>query len=359
MQSSAASPGRASSPWTELAERADSNSRQRPAAEPDRGEEPREARFERSLEQQRQAAQGQRQASRRESREGERDPERRAEDPSSEQVTAFVQTQALTTPEAPRQAEPAPAVIPAAAEALQPAAPSAEVRTTPGTPAGLITGAPADSAGPLAQTPGSLPATPGLGGEIVASAPQRGEAGPAAATAAAERVGPGAPLPAQSRPEAPPTPAPAAAQPSAEAPASSEPLQLEGLRLEIDPDQRNARLELEPAELGRVSVQLELRAKSVRALLRVESKEALEALRNQLPELRQAFEARGLAVQQLELSFDPRGAASGQRSPDEAPTSPRRQRLRISAATPNEPHQPAPLSPTPRPVRPGGIDTLA
>ena len=375
MQSSAASPDSAASPWTELAERADSISRPRPAGGPERAEDPRAARFERALEQQRAGTAGQRQATRGEEWDRGRPGEQRSEDPSSPRTSGFVEAQVLTPAPSP---EPSPATAFAPAPAFAPATgfspapsewepvPVETLQRRPSNPeistdSAALTGysSPLEGAGgsAAAETPGRLSATPGLAEEIVVSAPQHAETGPSAATSAAERLGPAAP--AQNRPEAPATPPPAATQASPAASAPSESLQLDGLRLEIDPDQRHARLELEPAELGRVSVQLELRAKSVRALLRVESREALEALRNQLPELRQAFEARGLAVRELELSFDPRGAASGQRSPDEAPSSPRRQRLRISAAEPSEPRQPALLPTTPRPVRPGGIDTLA
>lgn len=351
MQSSASSPGRASSPWTELAERPDSSSRQRSIVDGRARPEPNQERFERSLEQQRQAA-------RSVAREVEREPDRRPAGKPEAEGGEPVQAQALTAPQAPAPAPAAPQ-NPGADGAASPAldvAQGPELRTAPEAllaplqpPASVP---PAPSAGPA----GAPAVASGLPSEIVAGAPQRPEPG-SLPTGLAERAAAPVQGPAPARSEAPAAPPPP--QGSPEVPAPSETLQLEGLRLEIDPDQRHARLDLEPAELGRVSVELELRAKSVRALLRVESKEALEALRNQLPELRQAFEARGLSVQELELSLDSRGADSGQRSPDQAPPPARRQRLRIGALTPSEQRLSALPAQSPRPVRPGGIDTLA
>lgn len=352
MQSSASSPGRVSSPWTELAERADTSSRQRPVLDGRPDPRPREERFERSLEQQRQAARmparnGEKQAARGSERESEAERGEGRDD---------VQTQALTVPAGP---PPAAAKTPppeAGSNVVPEAAQGPELRTAPE----ALLAPPQTTAGAPAAPSGMLPGVPqtaaGQNAEIVAGAPQRPEPG-SLPTGLAERAAAPVQGPAPARAEAPAAPPPT--QHSPEAPAPRETLQLEGLRLEIDPDQRHARLDLEPAELGRVSVELELRAKSVRALLRVESKEALEALRNQLPELRQAFEARGLSVQELELSLDSRGADSGQRSPDQAPPPARRQRLRIGALTPSEQRLSALPAQSPRPVRPGGIDTLA
>ena len=120
MQSSAAAPGRAQSPWTEPVERPDSSSRQRSSGEAGLPEDAREQRFERSLEQQRQAARGA-------SREAQRDTERPTEQRPESKAFEAVQAQALTVAVAPVNPMPAkPAVQPQIEVALS-ALPGAEV----------------------------------------------------------------------------------------------------------------------------------------------------------------------------------------------------------------------------------------
>lgn len=221
----------------------------------------------------------------------------------------------------------------------------AEVPTAANSLAAAVPGAPTASLGTEQQPSGPTP---------VASSGTN----PASSSPAALAALPSAPPPTEVEPAGPIAPPPPAAEPALEGTTSN--VQIEALRLELDADGRQARLELEPAELGRVAVQLELRAKSVRAVLRVESKHALEALQNQMPELRQAFEARGLSVAGIELRFEQGNAQGGSRSHEQQqPPTPRRYSLRVAASrSPVTPLGSLPL-PNSQLSRAGGVDTLA
>jgi flagellar hook-length control protein FliK len=83
---------------------------------------------------------------------------------------------------------------------------------------------------------------------------------------------------------------------------------LRQVRVSISPEMRQATIQLSPLELGRISIRISLHEGRVSAHVRAERPEALEALQRHMPELRAAFEARGLQAQefQLSLGFDGR-----------------------------------------------------
>ena len=80
---------------------------------------------------------------------------------------------------------------------------------------------------------------------------------------------------------------------------------------------RQAVIRLHPAELGRVSIHIEVRDHGVEAVVRAERRETLVALDHHLPELRAHLASSGLDVRdiQLSLGFDER---SNPRSDDDA-----------------------------------------
>jgi hypothetical protein len=318
------------------------------------------SRFDRALEEQRSGARLEGRRSSAESADTDKALDRPREDVQPEDWTnaaAMVQAPAPPAPpprpsghgvaEPEFSAQPAPSASagPGASPELLPALLPAEGPAAASPLTLAVQGTPAASPGAELQLAGTTP--------VASGGPSSANAAPPALAAL-----PSAPPPPEIESAGPIAAPPAAAEPALEGTTSN--VQIEALRLELDADGRQARLELEPAELGRVAVQLELRAKSVRAVLRVESKHALEALQNQMPELRQAFEARGLSVAGIELRFEQGTAQGGGRSHEQQqqPTH-RRYSLRVAASrSPVTPLGSLPL-PNPQLSRAGGVDTLA
>jgi len=81
---------------------------------------------------------------------------------------------------------------------------------------------------------------------------------------------------------------------------------LEQVRMFVHPGLRRATLELSPANLGRIDVQITFERGEVAAHLVVEAVDTYEALQRHMPELRASLERGGLDVGQLELSFGAR-----------------------------------------------------
>jgi flagellar hook-length control protein FliK len=86
---------------------------------------------------------------------------------------------------------------------------------------------------------------------------------------------------------------------------------LDRIRLNLRPEQGRATIQLEPRELGRVTIDLTVRAGRVEARLLAEQPEALATLESHVPELRAMFEQRGIDPQNLHLSFGMAGHESG------------------------------------------------
>jgi flagellar hook-length control protein FliK len=87
---------------------------------------------------------------------------------------------------------------------------------------------------------------------------------------------------------------------------------LEQVRFFVQPGMRHATLELTPANLGRIDVDISVDRGELAAHLRVDAIDTYEALQRHMPELRASLERAGLDVTQLELSFGARGENASQ-----------------------------------------------
>lgn len=188
--------------------------------------------------------------------------------------------------------------------------------------AGLPIAPPVPVATPTAE--GTKPA----GGESKAAAPKDGAATPAAPTAPAgkppvEDAAPRQATPVTIQGEAPAAPqvetqragagrvsAPAAPQPTGPDPelmARAESI-LSQVKLRFSPGLRSATMNLNPAELGRIRIEIKVVAGGIRAEMRVETPEALAALERQLPELKTMFAQDGLELTEFDLGLASQGA---------------------------------------------------
>jgi len=79
---------------------------------------------------------------------------------------------------------------------------------------------------------------------------------------------------------------------------------LRQIRVHLHPGLREALIQLEPRELGRISIKVALRGEAAHAQLRVSKRSALEALERSLPELRAALERAGLGGGDVSLQLD-------------------------------------------------------
>lgn len=82
-------------------------------------------------------------------------------------------------------------------------------------------------------------------------------------------------------------------------------------RMQLNPGMKSALIELAPAELGRIRIEMKIDGGKLRAIVRAEKPEALAALEAHLPELRSALEQQGLVADDLDLGlgFDGDGDA--------------------------------------------------
>lgn len=78
---------------------------------------------------------------------------------------------------------------------------------------------------------------------------------------------------------------------------------LRQFRLQLHPALRAATIHLSPAELGRLSIRLDVRDAKVRATVRAERAETLKILEYHLPELEAAFAQQGLEVADFDLAL--------------------------------------------------------
>lgn len=78
---------------------------------------------------------------------------------------------------------------------------------------------------------------------------------------------------------------------------------LRQLRLELAGDRHEARLQLEPADLGRIAVRLALERGKLRAEVRAESSDTLAVLQRHVPELRAMLEARGVTAESFDFQL--------------------------------------------------------
>lgn len=231
--------------------------------------------------------------------------------------------------EAPRAtpgAAPAPAPVPEAARPAPVAAPAGAPAAGPAT-GSCASCAPASAS----ETPAQAPTAP-------TDAPA---APPAAAAAAGQaRAAPGAPPASEVRAAAPsleaPPPlarpvasgarAPATAAAPAEGPEAT-PLAraeaiLEQIRLHAAPGVRRLTLDLEPADLGRLSIQLALRSGRVTAIVRAEDARTLELLEQRSDELHALLDARGVRVDSLSFALGFSTPSARRSAPGARPSSP-------------------------------------
>lgn len=128
---------------------------------------------------------------------------------------------------------------------------------------------------------------------------------------------------------------------------------LRQIKLHASPGVQRLTLELEPAELGRLSVQLALRAGKVTAIVRAESAATIEALRQHEGELQSMFAGRGIQADSVRFELGFGGARSrGYERARAAAESPRER----SAAAPAPQHIP---SATPPRASASRLDTYA
>jgi flagellar hook-length control protein FliK len=177
-------------------------------------------------------------------------------------------------------------------------------------------------AAPLETGAGTLEAKPGATPE--AAAATRSETSANASSAAIDPAV-RAPEPARTAEAAKPAPAAPPEPPLASERAADV---LRQIKLQLTPELRQATIQLEPRELGRISIKVALRGGALRAELRAERRSTLEALERHAPELCAAIEKAGLGAPELslELGLDRRRApadrAPSRRSPSPAAASP-------------------------------------
>lgn len=84
---------------------------------------------------------------------------------------------------------------------------------------------------------------------------------------------------------------------------------LEQVRVHLAPAARSATLQLQPAELGRISIRLGVEDGAVTAVVRAEQPETLAILERHVPELRAILAQGGIEVAELEFGLAERGLA--------------------------------------------------
>jgi flagellar hook-length control protein FliK len=86
---------------------------------------------------------------------------------------------------------------------------------------------------------------------------------------------------------------------------------LQQLRLKIAPGLRRATLALEPANLGRITIALQVRDGRLEAVLRAEKVETLGVLEAHMPELRAMLEQSGIDAKNIDLGLGSEDDAPG------------------------------------------------
>lgn len=129
---------------------------------------------------------------------------------------------------------------------------------------------------------------------------------------------------------------------------------LRQMRVHFAPQMRSATIQLTPAELGRISIRLHLQDGELRAVVRAEKRETLDALARHVPELRATLEQQGIQARQFELQLG--FQQQDTRQPGEQPAAPNSNGSHEpqSASRPEEARLARALA-----VRVGGIDTYA
>jgi hypothetical protein len=82
--------------------------------------------------------------------------------------------------------------------------------------------------------------------------------------------------------------------------------------MQLHPGLKSAMIELAPAELGRIRIEMKLDGGKLRAVVRAERPEALAALEAHLPELRSALEQQGIVADDLDLGLGFEGEGDAQ-----------------------------------------------
>lgn len=97
---------------------------------------------------------------------------------------------------------------------------------------------------------------------------------------------------------------------------------LRQIRVQLTPELNAARIQLQPIELGRVSIQLTLEEGRMKTVVRAEKAETLQAIQTHLPELRASLRQHGIDAQefQLLLGFEQRERRDGDDAPRQSHT---------------------------------------
>lgn len=190
------------------------------------------------------------------------------------------------------------------------------------------------------------------------SSPGAGSPGAASAALAALEAAPRGETPPVELPQADrpgPTRARGPAAPAAPTGPDPAPLQraeeiLRQIKLHASPGVRRLTLDLDPADLGRLSIQLALRTGKVTAIVRAENPETLALLQEREAELMGLFDQRGLEPDSVRFELGFRSGRAGGPAPEPRPArSARRAAASFTASVPPD----AARTPLPR------LDTLA
>lgn len=189
-----------------------------------------------------------------------------------------------------------------------------EPQVSPGTPSSSSTAA-VSGAAPEPVTASTLPSTsPMPVAAPVASLVKGLEVAPVAAASAAPES-PVLPPTSLRSTSAKPAPAPAEVAPeSAANPAARAEEIVRQIELHLAPGVKRLTLELAPAELGRLSIQLALRAGKISAIVRGERPETLALLQGRAEELTRLFAERGIAADEVRFELGFRAPVSERRS---------------------------------------------
>jgi hypothetical protein len=128
---------------------------------------------------------------------------------------------------------------------------------------------------------------------------------------------------------------------------------LRQMRVQLSPEMHSATIQLSPPELGRISIRLRMNAGELRAVVRAEKRETLDALQRHVPELKSTLEQLGIQAREfdLQLGFEQRGSPQDPQQP------------RADGKTRGEPEQDSTASEQrlarTLTARVGGIDTYA